>query len=69
MYETRTGQQVTQLDDDDDDDEFVTICTAQQTSTRTCTVVVLDVKQCLSKTSYYLMDISELAIDRSTQVG
>jgi len=45
MYETRTGQQVAQLDDED---EFVTICTAQQTSTRTCIVVVSDGEQYLS---------------------
>jgi hypothetical protein len=49
MYETRTGQQVAQLDDDDDDDdEFVTICISQQTSTSTCIVVVSDGEQCLS---------------------
>ena len=33
---------------DYDDDEFVTICIAQQTSARTCIVVVLDGEDCLS---------------------
>jgi len=48
MYETRTGQQVVQLNDEDGEDEFVTKCIAQQTSNSTCTIVVSDGEQYLS---------------------